>query len=56
MKMTKKVFDLIFIILSASILTTLSEYDFLEKNMTFTFIPVLIAYYLGQYSQTKFKK
>ena len=56
MKMTKKVFDLIFIILSASILITFSECDFLEKNIAFSFIPVLIAYYLGQYSQNKFKK
>jgi len=56
MKMTKRVFDLIFIIFSASILIILSEYGFLEKNMAFSFTPILIAYYLGQYSQIKFKK
>ena len=56
MKMKKRVFDLIFIIISASILVIFSEYDFLEKNMAFSFIPILIAYYLGQYSQIKFKK
>ena len=56
MKMTKRLFDLIFIIISASILIILSEYDFLEKNMAFSFIPILIAYYLGQYSHLWFNK
>ena len=56
MKMKKRVFDLFFIIISASILVILSEYDFLEKNMAFSFIPILIAYYLGQYSHIRFKK
>ena len=39
-----------FIIISGSILVILSEYGFLEKNMAFSFIPILIAYYLGKYS------
>ena len=56
MKMKKRVFDLFFIIISASILVILSEYGFLEKNITFSFIPILIAYYLGQYSHIWFKK
>ena len=54
--MKKRVFDLIFIITSASILVTFSEFDFLEKNMAFSFIPILIAYFLGQYSHIWFKK
>lgn len=54
--MTNKIFDLIFIIISTSILIVLSEFAFLEKNMAFSFIPVLVAYYLGQYSQSKLKK
>ena len=54
--MIKKLIDLIFIIISASILITLSEYGFLEKNTAFSFIPILVAYYLGQYSQMKVKK
>jgi len=53
MKTTKRVFDLIFIIISALILITLSEYGLLEKHMAFSLIPVLIAYFLGQYSQRK---
>ena len=56
MKMTKRLFDLIFIIISASILVAFSEYRFLEKNMAFSFIPILIAYFLGQYSCARFKK
>jgi hypothetical protein len=56
MKMKKRVFDLFFIIISASILVILSEYGFLEKNITFSFIPILIAYFLGQYSHIWFKK
>ena len=55
MKIKKRVFDLIFIIISASILVIFSEYDFLEKNMASSFIPILIAYYLGQYSHLWFK-
>jgi hypothetical protein len=56
MKIIKNLIDLIFIIISASILITLSEYGFLEKNTAFSFIPILVAYYLGQYSQMKVKK
>ena len=56
MKMTKRVFDIIFIIISALILVVFSEYGFLEKNMAFSIIPILIAYYLGQYSHIRFKK
>jgi predicted membrane protein len=54
MKTTKRAFDLIFIIISALILITFSEYGFLEGHMGFLLIPVLIAYYLGQYSERKF--
>tara|TARA_B110000483_G_scaffold206962_1_gene251627 strand:+ start:776 stop:970 length:195 start_codon:yes stop_codon:yes gene_type:complete len=54
MKTTKRVFDLIFIIISALILMTLSEHGLLEKYTAFLLIPVLIAYYLGQYSERKF--
>ena len=49
-KITKRIFDIIFIIISASILVVFSEYDFLEKNIAFSLIPILIANYLGQYS------
>ena len=55
MKIKKRTFDLIFIIVSTAILIALSEYGFLEKYMTFVLIPILIAYQLGQYSERKFK-
>ncbi len=55
MKIKKKIFDLIFIIVSAAILIVLSEYGLLEKYMAFSLIPILIAYQLGQYSERKFK-
>ena len=54
--MKKRLFDLIFIIISASILVAFSEYGFLEKNMAFSLIPILISYFLGQYSNIRFKK
>ena len=54
--MKKRLFDLIFIIFSASILVAFSEYGFLEKNIAFLFIPILIAYFLGQCSNIWFKK
>jgi hypothetical protein len=56
MKIKKRTFDLIFIILSTAILITLSEYGLLETYMAFSLIPVLIAYKFGQYSERKFKK
>lgn len=54
--MKKRLFDLMFIIISASILVAFSEYGLLENNIAFSFIPILIAYFLGQYSNIKFKK
>jgi len=56
MKITKRIFEIIFINLSASILVAFSEYGFLEKNIAFSLIPILIVYYLGQYSNIWFKK
>jgi len=55
MKIKKRTFDLIFIIVSTAILIALSEYGLLEKYMAFALIPILVAYQLGQYSQRKFK-
>lgn len=55
MKMKKRIFDIIFIIVSAAILITLLKYGLLEKYMAFSLIPILIAYQLGQYSERKFK-
>lgn len=53
--MRKKIFDIIFMIISALILVVLLEYGFVEKYFGFALIPILIAYQLGQYSERKFK-
>ncbi len=54
--MNKRIFDIIFIIISAIILIILLEYNVLEKYVSFALIPILIAYRLGQYSESKFRK
>jgi cytochrome c-type biogenesis protein CcmE len=54
--MKKRTFDIIFIIVSALIITILIKLDFLEINIGFLLIPILIAYQIGQYSERKFKK
>ena len=54
--MKKRIFDMIFMIVSAIILVILLEYGLLEKYIGFALIPILIAYQLGQYSERKFKK
>lgn len=54
MNMKKKIFDLVFIIISATILILLLEYNFLEKYLAFSLIPIMLAYFLGQYVERKF--
>lgn len=54
--MNKRIFDVIFLIISAIILIILIEFDVIEKYIGFALIPILIAYQLGQYSEKKFKK
>ena len=56
MKIKKRTFDLVFIVISTAILIVLSEYGLLEKYIAFSLIPISIAYRLGQYSERKFKK
>jgi len=55
MKIKKRTFDLIFIIVSTTILIALSEYGLLEKYVALSLIPILIAYQLGQYSERNHK-
>lgn len=54
--MSKRIADVIFIIVAAAILIGFLEYGILEEYMDFSLIPILIAYYLGQFVQRKFKK
>jgi TctA family transporter len=54
--MKKRTFDLIFIVIATTILIVLSEYGILKKHTAFALVPLLIAYFLGQYSERKFRK
>jgi len=53
--MRKRTFDIVFIILATALLVLLSEYRILEKYIAFSIVPILIAYFLGQYSERKFR-
>ena len=54
MNIKKTIFDVMFIAVSAAILIGLNEGGFLEKNIGYALIPILTAYFLGQYSSKKF--
>jgi uncharacterized alpha/beta hydrolase family protein len=54
--MKKTFFDIIVIVLVAVILISLSKFDLLEKSAKFMFIPIIVFYFIGQYSERKFKK
>lgn len=54
-KMKKRMFDMIFIVISAIILIALNEFGWLEKFIPFLIVPILFAYRLGQYAERKFK-
>ncbi len=55
MKINTYKFDIIFILSTATILILLSHYNLLEKYIGLAFIPILIAYRLGQYSERRLK-
>jgi len=52
--MRKLVFDIVFIICATVVLILLFEYALLEKYIAFSLIPILIAYFSGQFSERKF--
>ena len=53
--MSKRSADIVFIIISAAVLILLSKYGLLQKHIGFALIPTLIAYFLGQFVQSRFK-
>ncbi len=55
-KIKKRIFDVVFMVIAAIILALLLEYGFLEKYIGFSLIPILIAYQVGQYSERRFKE
>jgi len=54
--MKKRTFDIIVIFMIAIFLITLNQFDILEKSAKFMFIPILVFYFLGQFSERKLKK
>jgi len=49
----KLLIDASFIVIAAVILVVLVENGIIEKNIGFALIPILIAYYLGQFVERK---
>lgn len=54
--MTKRIFDIIIIVIIALFLIALAMFDLLEASAKFMLIPILIFYFLGQYSERKYRK
>ena len=53
--MNKRLFDGLFILIAAAVLIILNQTVGLENHLAFALIPILMAYYLGQYAERKFK-
>jgi len=53
--MNRKLFDIFMILLMAGLLIILEEFDLIEKYKYFALIPLLIFYFLGKFSERKFK-
>lgn len=53
MNKKKIIFDVAFIIIAATILTIFVESELIEKYIGFALIPIIIAYYFGQYVARK---
>jgi hypothetical protein len=51
--MNKTIFDIVFIILAAGFLILWAEYGEAETYLAFSFIPLLVAYQLGKYSEKR---
>ena len=56
MNKQKIIFDVAFIIIAAVTLIVLVETALIEKYIGFALIPILIAYYLGQFVERKTRK
>jgi len=53
MNKKKIIFDLAFIVIAAVILDVLVESGLIENYIGFALIPILMAYYLGQFVERK---
>jgi di/tricarboxylate transporter len=54
--MKKRTFDILVIIFIAIVLSLLYEFNLLDGMANYALIPILAFYFLGQYSQRKFKE
>ncbi|MBW6490530.1 MAG: hypothetical protein K0B15_04970 [Lentimicrobium sp.] len=54
--MKKRSFNIFIIIAAAILLLAFSYFGLLEKSSKFMLIPILVFYFLGQYSERKFLK
>lgn len=54
--MKKRIFTFAFIVVTAIFLSILMRFDLCEKYIGFAMIPMMVAYYLGQYSERKYPK
>ena len=54
--MNKLVFDMLFIVCAATIMVVMMKILSSNDYIAFSFMPVLIAFYIGQLSQRKFGK
>lgn len=53
MNRKKIIFDLVFIVIAAVILVAFVESGLIEKYIGFALIPILMAYYIGQFVERK---
>ncbi|MGM0635749.1 MAG: hypothetical protein ACQESK_06755 [Bacteroidota bacterium] len=53
--MKKTTFNIIVIALFTILLLALSQFDLLDKSAKFMLLPILAAYFIGQYAERKFK-
>ncbi len=54
--MKKRAIDIVIILSIALLLTLLYHFNLSDKSTKYMFIPLLTYYYIGQYTERKFKK
>ena len=54
--MKKRFFDILMILILGLLLIIFDHFNLLEKSAKFMLIPILAFYYLGQYSERKYKR
>lgn len=54
--MKKKIIDVSFVLVMGAILILLLEYDLLQEYIGFILIPIISAYFFGQYIERRFNQ